>query len=395
MPSDEDLFRIISNGLQGTVMPGWKDELSEGQRWHVISFIKLFSEEHFKKFRTKAIDVNNPVPNSPESVARGKELYLKYCQKCHGEEGRGDGTEFLIDEVFRLRLWPRNLTQPWTIRAGSTAKDIFLRISAGLPGTPMPGYGNLSEGVTLPRDARWHIANYVVSLADTRKKPTNNEKIVKRFPIPRIPEEVDSPAWDQEKGLVVSFVRQIEGKKKMFRPLNLSMLVKCFVDDKKIAFLLEWDDRTPSVEGDKVIEKLSEGLKLFQDAAAIQFPLVISDSVEEPLYFGHKGEKLHVNVLHWGAGTVKIRDVATIFEARGDEGMKKAPHPPENSGFTVKSLYRQGVWKVLMTRNLTTKETTDLQFGDQRHIPIQFAIWDGSRLGKGKKHYISDWHWLN
>jgi DMSO reductase family type II enzyme heme b subunit len=401
MPSDEDLFRTISYGLQGTAMPGWGDRLSEQDRWDVISFIKRFAEDYFEEFKTKTIDFNNPVPSSPESIARGKTLYLKYCPKCHGEEGRGDGIKFLRDEIFGIRLWPRNLTQPWTFRAGSTAKDIFSRISVGLAGTPMPGY--FTEELALPGDARWNIANYVVSLRDMRKKPKltdmgkkpeKDEQVLRRFSIPRIPAEVDSPAWDQVNGLTLSFVRQIYGKKKMFQPVNLSMIVKCFFDDKKIAFLLEWDDRTQSVVGDKSIEKLSEGLELFQDAAAIQFSRVISNSVEEQVELGHGGEKLPVNILYWGAGTVKKRDVAIIYDARG-QGIKKTLRPPENSGFSVKSQYRKGVWKVLLTRDLITKETKDLQFGDQRFIPIQFAMWDGSRLGKGKKHYITDWHWLD
>ena len=33
----------------------------------------------------------NPVPKSPESLARGEKMYKVHCLVCHGEQGRGDG----------------------------------------------------------------------------------------------------------------------------------------------------------------------------------------------------------------------------------------------------------------------------------------------------------------
>ncbi len=33
----------------------------------------------------------NPISISPESLARGKEMYDLHCLVCHGEQGRGDG----------------------------------------------------------------------------------------------------------------------------------------------------------------------------------------------------------------------------------------------------------------------------------------------------------------
>ena len=33
----------------------------------------------------------NPVASSPEALRRGKFLYQKNCQRCHGDKGKGDG----------------------------------------------------------------------------------------------------------------------------------------------------------------------------------------------------------------------------------------------------------------------------------------------------------------
>src|SRR3990172_4367256 len=43
-PSDEDLERIVAEGMAGTSMPGWKDVLNDAERRDVIAFIKKFSD---------------------------------------------------------------------------------------------------------------------------------------------------------------------------------------------------------------------------------------------------------------------------------------------------------------------------------------------------------------
>ena len=39
LPTDEDIFRIITSGIEGTAMPSWKT-LSKEDRWQVIDYIK-------------------------------------------------------------------------------------------------------------------------------------------------------------------------------------------------------------------------------------------------------------------------------------------------------------------------------------------------------------------
>jgi mono/diheme cytochrome c family protein len=36
-------------------------------------------------------DLKNPVPSTPESLARGKAIFVARCAPCHGPEGRGAG----------------------------------------------------------------------------------------------------------------------------------------------------------------------------------------------------------------------------------------------------------------------------------------------------------------
>ncbi len=41
--TDGELFNWISNGVEGTAMPGYADRLSAEERWHVINFLKTFA----------------------------------------------------------------------------------------------------------------------------------------------------------------------------------------------------------------------------------------------------------------------------------------------------------------------------------------------------------------
>ncbi|MEE8191053.1 MAG: cytochrome c, partial [Candidatus Scalindua sediminis] len=43
LPTDEDLFRIITSGVEGTAMPFWST-LSSEERWQVIYYVKTFYE---------------------------------------------------------------------------------------------------------------------------------------------------------------------------------------------------------------------------------------------------------------------------------------------------------------------------------------------------------------
>ncbi len=89
----------------------------------------------------------NPTPKSPESLARGREMYELHCQVCHGDQGRGDGPVGLkfVPQPMELNLDYVQL-QPdgqlyYTISHGSIA---------------MPAYWQS----ILPED-RWHLVNFI------------------------------------------------------------------------------------------------------------------------------------------------------------------------------------------------------------------------------------------
>jgi mono/diheme cytochrome c family protein len=99
----------------------------------------------------------NPLATSAESVAKGKELYLERtkgnCIFCHGETGSGNEAN-----LAKLRRKPADLTNKERMTA-MTDGEVFWKISKGIRGIMPAGEKRLSE------EERWHVVNYVRTLA--------------------------------------------------------------------------------------------------------------------------------------------------------------------------------------------------------------------------------------
>jgi mono/diheme cytochrome c family protein len=91
-------------------------------------------------------------------------------------------------ELFATLLPPRNAIprnlREGSFRGGRRPIDIFWRLSAGIPGTPMPATGPAAEGAqgTLTQQEIWQIVDYVYSLpfepaSLPQKKPINTEVV--------------------------------------------------------------------------------------------------------------------------------------------------------------------------------------------------------------------------
>ena len=137
LPNDADLLRMIKDGMPGTAMPGWSDILSDQEMADVIVYIKYFADLEGEP--EGQVDYGTQVRSTAESIARGDELFHERdrCSECHGAGGRGDAIKKLKDDNGD-RTWPRNLTKPWTFRASNDPRDIYSRISVGIPTTQMP-----------------------------------------------------------------------------------------------------------------------------------------------------------------------------------------------------------------------------------------------------------------
>lgn len=116
----------------------------------------------------------DPIPASPESVARGKAVYREACAVCHGEAGDGNGPLSAA-----LAPKPRNFTSgKFKFRSTSFSSipadsDLFRTITRGIPGTSMPSFSFLSY------EDRFAILHYIKTFSEkfAKQKPAASIKI--------------------------------------------------------------------------------------------------------------------------------------------------------------------------------------------------------------------------
>ncbi|MBC8269408.1 MAG: c-type cytochrome [Rhodospirillaceae bacterium] len=391
-PNDDDIFRMISDGMPGTDMPAWKDILkNEQDRWDLVAYLKAFAE--LEEEPGTMVDYGAPVATSVESIAKGQKLFHdgERCSECHGQDGKGDGIKKLKGDNGE-RTWPRNLTKPWTFRASNDTKDIFTRISTGIPGTQMPSFANPKSKTMLSVEERWHVANYVNSLAKTDKTVRAVNTVVKANRIEGdVPSDPDDPAWDTAELTTFMMVPQIFEKERVFTYTNDTITVSAFYNDKEIAMLLEWDDRTRSIPGDPNIDKIADKVP-YEDRVSVQLPVTIPEGTQKP-YFINGDTENPVNLLSWRSGTATSPESVSVANATGSENIEE--RDAANFGLMAKSAYKDGTWRVVMKRPLSTENAQgDLQLVEGRFIPIAFANWDGSNSESGTKHSRTTWYWL-
>ena len=104
---------------------------------------------HGWKAPREAADRPNPAAGDPESVARGKQLFLQYCALCHGKQARGDGAL-----AKNLKTRPTNLVQ----RAGHHSDGDFAWKIANGRGD-MPAFKN-----QLTENQIWDLVNFIQGL---------------------------------------------------------------------------------------------------------------------------------------------------------------------------------------------------------------------------------------
>lgn len=387
---DEDVVRMIRDGMHGTAMPGWKDLLSEQDMRDVFAHLGTFVELEKPK---KALDYGAQVSSSAESIERGRKLFLENdrCSECHGKEGKGDGVKSLKDDAG-YRTWPRNLTKPWTFRASNDPKDIFARVSVGIPGTQMPAFADPAAKQKLGIEERWHIANYVYSLGAKGAPVRAEHTVVRAVRIADgVPATSEDPKWKQADAVTFALVPQLIAKERFFTPSNDTITVRALYDAKAIALLLEWDDRTKSVPGDEQSEKIGDS-PIAEDSVAVQFPVALPKGMEKP-YFG-MGDGAHaVSIWQWKSGAAGAPQAVALMNARGLAKIEK--RDAAGAGLSAQGSYRDGTWRVVMKRPLAAADPKiDLAFVEGAYIPVAFAAWDGSNGESGARHTMTTWYWL-
>lgn len=162
LPTDSDLYRTVTMGIPGTAMPPWH-ELPEKDRLYVIQYIKTFSDRFKDEPPAQPIVIPPEPADTPESVARGAEVYKQMkCFECHGEKGKGDGPSAAsLRDNWGDPIIPYDFTKGGFLKSGPAPQDLFKAFSTGLDGTPMPTFSDY-----LTPDQRWDLVHYVMSLSE-------------------------------------------------------------------------------------------------------------------------------------------------------------------------------------------------------------------------------------
>jgi DMSO reductase family type II enzyme heme b subunit len=369
VPSDEDLFRIISDGMPGTSMPSWA-VLPEKDRHNLVAYIKTFAPEVFKE-APKKLDLPKEVASSEASIKRGKEMFEAIeCHKCHGAEGRADGpSRPELKDEWGHPIAPANLTKRWNFRGARSRTDIATRIANGVLGTPMPAF---LDAVEKPEDI-WHLTNFIMSLGPDGPRPATLVTVsaVKES----LPDDPTAEFWKKVEPSNILLEGQVIADPRNFNPAIDLVSVRAVYNDKEIAFHLTWDD--PS-------ETQGDGKATFPDAISLQFAPQQPTGTERP-YFLMGDANEGVYLLRWeqgkGVGEAAAHGPAKLTPLQGGEAGGKA-------------VFKSGQYVLVMKRPLVAAGTERPTFRPGVFTPIAFQAWEGGAGETGPKMSLTSWYYL-
>lgn len=396
LPTDEDIFRIITSGIEGTAMPSW-NTLSETDRWQVIGYIKTFNKD-FLDNKCKEIEISKEIPETSETIKNGEKLFREAkCFLCHGNKGRGDGKiTVTMNTEWNMQYKARDLTKRWLFKGGNNTGDIYRTISTGFNMTPMGTYKEY-----LSDKERWHLAHYVRSISHEMR----SKVVIKSgFIDGTIPFSPDDSLWINAELSEMPLAGQILIKPGLWNPSINSVMIRSLYNKDNIAFLLEWNDRTNRQE------------EVFTDAIALEFPVKIPEGARKPSFaMGDSGKQVYI--LRWeaysqsdlkntllaskqeGTGQKNAKEktgrdqiVIEEYNARGHKTLKK--QPVESQITRGIGQWENGRWRVLITRPLFSADKSDTQFEKGKLIPLALAAWDGSNGEYGGLKSVSPWYYI-
>ncbi len=413
MPTDADLYQVVSTGMPGSSMPAF-GFLSEQQRRDLVAYVKHLSStvEDGREVRwfeeaqpLVPLALPPPPPAAETAVATGRDAFLKHgCNACHGEEGRGDGPQAAtMRDTKGFPLRPRDLHDDRFI-GGERTEDIYKRIALGIAGTPMLGYPDAA----MPPTERWALVEYIRSLRApaTAPPPVPASPALASITVPRatVPASPSDAAWDRlpASSVEVSPVWRLPGTSRR-------VSVRAVHDTQSISVLLEWDNPLPHRAPVRVQD--------FEDAAALQFALTnevgsiamgdsrhpvnlwrwrasralqTSDAYPQLFTLGETGPRLRITAQEAGnpTGTVAA-GAAEDLNASGFGTLSAQPAAQQD--VRAEGQWRDGRWRVQLTRALAPASPLDVSLLPGHEVPVALAIWDGRTGDRNGRKSFSTW----
>jgi cytochrome c oxidase cbb3-type subunit 2 len=436
-PTDEDLLRVITNGMPGSAMPPW-DRLPESDRRLLVRVVKDLwikalrkayegdedAEEYIRQDTTPGTAVSYEGEGEPDlsRIALGRIVYFQACASCHGLDGRGDSTKELLDSQ-KNPAPARDFTKG-IFKGGSEARQVYARLRAGMKGTAMPTF----EESMLSQKEAWAVVHFVRTLVPTgaqrlQSQATQRLKIRRARSIPSRPEEWWTAAPPAYLALMPLWWRDRRVEGVLFQAVHdgTTLALRIIWDDTTqdqsnlrqrdfhdgAAVQLSWDKDPPFFGmGDSAASTLiwswkaswQEDRKGFIDIESI-YPGMNLDTyypVQKNLKAGERPSRDKVSAPHhdprylsgWGAGN-PMSDPARpsaveVARAKG-LGTMTTQEPGEQT-VMGEGVWDRGVWTLTLKAPVPAERLKELF--------IAFAVWDGSQGDRNGQKSVTIWHRL-
>ena len=408
LPTDQNLFKTIYNGIPGTGMPTWKGVLTNTQITNVLEYVKIFSRK-FKSFKKKGkslseITIGPKIPSSPQSIKRGREIYNEMeCWRCHGESGRGSGpSNSGLKDDWGRPIQPANFHKPWNLKGGNKKSDIYMRFNTGLNGTPMPSFnGNLNN------EKSWDLANFVRSLGP-KEKPKAKEIVLSIYVKKEISMDYNDPIWQRAERYYFPVAGKTSLAERRYWSNIESLYLKTLHNDAEIAFMIEWDDRNfnPSDPVELPAKELEEGKESeeFDEEDEFEEPELPNECNDAFFLQFLSKTKLNAESGYFTPGTKKKITDSWYWESKPMDCQKKIfenlmiKKRPEDSltsiGIQSKAFYEDGRWILIFKRKMKTGIEGEFPFETGTFIPFSFHARDGQDHNEDKDLVLPRWQWL-
>lgn len=433
VPSEQDLVSTLRRGIPGSGMPSWdwlpvEDLRGLARHVRALAIEGMARRAHAAAVATgsgtsidearqrarRAMTPGQPlavppsIPARESDLALGAELFAADCAGCHGADGTGSaaplrGLDGSLD-------WPRDFTAGY-LKGGGSQRDLFLRIRAGMPGTPMPasqrGDRELAALVA-------HVAGLLAPDTGSRLVQRRETLRVRRVPTP-VPSAPEDPRWEASEALTVRLA-PLWWRDDSVTEARLAALH----DGATIAIRVSWLDETT-------------GNRFFADSGPTDaIALQLSASPTPPL-FGMGAPDAPTTLWHWQAlapdeltGWLDLADPGPHGRALGGTGDGEvyldAPlyrriedqRPPSEQ---VASSRGEGVerarsrtrrpsdvevrvhawesgWEVVFLRALESPVEREITFRPGTTVQAACAVWNGAAGDAGAQKAISIWQEL-
>jgi mono/diheme cytochrome c family protein len=395
LPTDDDLRRVIDEGMPGTAMPGWKSRLNERERDAVIAYIKSFSA-FFAGAAPTVVDLGDAKGGGGDAIAQGRETYRKLeCWKCHGDEGRGDGTSApTLKDDWDHPIRAADLSASWRFNGGDGIEQIYARLRTGLDGTPMPSFSDAMDAGLVTDEQLWNLARYVRGLSPD-EPPRVREVIRAGIVEGALPAGPADSAWRQADSYWVPLVGQIIAKPRWFAPMVDGVWVQALHDGRRLALRLRWSDpsRSPDPPWDEWLGRVASAMTTADapnvtvqgpDRLLVQWPVRVTDDVVRPYFLGGSARS-PVHLWRWAS-------TPDAVEAGTGRGLGTFTASPSH-GVTHAARWEHGQWQLQLTRDFTPADTAGApRFQEGHAVPIAFLAADGSNGEDERRGAVSAWY---